>query len=194
MKHSDLTPKDYSPLNIEAFVTLHRDVIDTAVQEARRHFENLYDSIMRTRQYSTMILTLLSAVLAALIGSIFANPQTPLMIPLVMGVIANIIPICIFIRGLFYRRKIQWSGASPDYYLSEKNLEWVRQMKEWNPDIYDEYKYFQLLYLDGLHYNIYLDREIQKDLTLWYRRGLHCTVATYSVWIAASLLSAIICA
>lgn len=183
MKDSDLIPKEYESMEILKFIEYERDVIEAAVQEAGRYLDNLYDSCMKTRQYSSMMFAILSAVLAALIGGLIANPDTSQFIMILSGVAANVIPIAVFIKGLFYKRTFQWSGASPDQYLSEENREWVANMKGYKPEIYDQAKFFRLLHLQSLHYQIYLDGEIQKDLTLWYRRGLYATVATYSIWM-----------
>lgn len=192
MKDSDLIPKEYESMDFLKFIEYERDVIEAAVQEAGRYLDNLYDSCMKTRQYSSMMLAILSAVLAALIGGLIANPDTTQSIMILSGVVANIIPIAIFIKGLFYKRTFQWSGATPEYYLKDENCEWVAKMKEYRPEIYDQAKFFRLLYLQNIHYQIYLDGERQKDLTRWYRRGLYATVATYSVWMAVLIVSVLI--
>lgn len=192
MEDYDLEPKGYEPMFYLEFIEYDRDVIEAAVQEAGRYLDNLYDSCMKTRQYSSMMLAILSAVLAALIGGLIANPDTTQFIMILSGMAANVIPIAVFIKGLFYKRTFQWSGSSPDHYMSKENREWVERMKDYRPEIYDQAKFFRLAHLRSLHYQIYLDGEIQKDLTLRYRRGLRAMAVTYSIWIAALIASVFI--
>ena len=185
MEQKDLAPVDYAPLNLEDYIRLDRNVIASAVERADRFLGNLYESILKTRQYASMMIAVFSAVLAALVGCIFANPETQLIVPLIIGLLANVAPIFLLVKGLFYKRTLQFSGAKADSYLRKEAMEWIRSMKEWDEALYDEEKYFNLLHLQDLHYWTYQNRETQKSHVLWYRRALYCAVASYSLWIAA---------
>ena len=89
--------------------------IDETLAEATIYLDNQVSSISRTRQSASTLITILSAIIAAIAGILITSPDTT--IHCLVLVLISLIPLCILLFGIFFRRTIYFSGDSPSHFL-----------------------------------------------------------------------------
>ena len=180
-----------SPLTIENKLELSAATIDSCLNESSRYIEYQWDSIKNIRQNSTMLITVLLAMLVSFVGSYLATIETaPLLVSIIsiIGIIACGFPIGVLAYGIFYKKMIFHPGDSPSHYLRPEHLQWLKDMKEWNPELYDEDKYLRLLFLRDQQLNIMDNKKEKRAQVRYYRLALYITFATAILLVSLFLL------
>ena len=172
-----------TPFNIEDKYDCHPEDINTALSEATLYLDNQVASISATRQHATMLITVLSAVMAACVGIIFLHPES--MTHCLTLLLLSLIPLSILIRGIFYNRRVFHSGCTPANFLLSSKLTWAKSVT----GNLDEASLLKLLHLKELQYRILMNKETHGSLVRYYRTALIIMLSTY--WIALLVFAAI---
>lgn len=153
--------------------------IDTALTEATRYLDNQVMSISNTRQSSSMLITILSAIIAAIIGILVTTPSATIYC-LALFVI-SLIPLCILLLGIFFKRTIYYSGDSPSHYMDQAMILWTEAMSE--STHLDQNDLLKLAHLEELQFRIMENKKTQESLVRYYRLALITMIALYLVAI-----------
>lgn len=153
--------------------------IDETLAEATIYLDNQVSSISRTRQSASTLITILSAIIAAIAGILITSPDTT--IHCLVLVLISLIPLCILLFGIFFRRTIYFSGDSPSHFLDPDTLEWTREMATYTT--LDQAHLIKLLHIRELQFRIMDNKKTQESLVIYYRLALIVMIASYIVAI-----------
>ncbi len=178
------------PFKIEDKYDCDPDAINTALQEGTRYLDNQVSSIEGARRHASMLVTVLSAIIAALIGILLTRPETT---PYCISLIGlSLIPMFILILGLFFRRTVYHSGDSPSHYMETESVKWTREMKGFTELKQDAL--LKLMHLEEIQFRIMQNEKLQESLVRYYRLALLLMLTTYSAAFVVIAVLQIICA
>lgn len=168
------------PFDITDKISLAAATVDTCLNESTRCLEYQWDSIKNIRHNSSMLIAGLIALLVSFVGSFLSTiGMTPLLLSIVslIGAVSSGIPIGILIYGIFYRTKLYHPGDAPSHYFRKEHMEWLKEMKEWDSDNYDEDKYLRLMLLRDHQLFIMENKKQKRAMVRYYRLALYLSFA-----------------
>lgn len=151
--------------------------IDTALSEATRYLDNQVASIANTRQSAALLVSILSAVLAALAGVALTIPES--LTYCMLFFVSSIIPLSILLSSVFYKKTIYFSGDSPSHYMTPEYIQWAQSMKEHTS--LGEDSLLKLAHLDELQFRIMKNKETKESLVRYYRLALMLMMYLYTL-------------
>lgn len=168
------------PFATEDKYELSTEAVNNCLAEATRWLEYHWDSFRNIRQNSSMVIVAMSAMLVAFVGSFFSaaeNGSFILGVVAIVGLVLSAAPIAVLIYGVFYKRSVYHAGASPSFYLCPDVMKWLEDMRNWNPEIYNDDKYLKLLQLQELQNRIMENEKEKRAQVRFYRLSLYLSLA-----------------
>lgn len=178
-----------TPFTIKDKYGIDPKTIDSALTEAIRFVDNQTATAAKTQSSAAMLVTVLSAIMAAAIGILMTHPSAFWHCITLLAL--SLIPMFILIFGTMFRRTIFYSGDTPSHYITRETLKWVEEMQNGYTAL-DRSSLLKLLHLEELQFRIIQNNEIQESITLWYRVALLFMAVSYTAAFVALVLLRII--